>query len=84
MWRIDMPRHKTLDDWITGNDGNDGNDRDANETDPFKEEEEQFQFHRAQMRKAEHRIDWCIENNVRPGTWERSWRPYYRREEWPS
>ena len=74
-----MPRHKTLDDWITGNDGT---DCDANETDPFREEEERYRFEVAQMRRAEERIDWCIEHNVPPGTWERSWCPYYRREEW--
>jgi hypothetical protein len=79
-WRIDMPRHRTFDDWITGNDGY---DRDANETDPYREEEEQYQFYCDQTRRAQERIDWCIENNVTPGAWELSWCPFYRKKEWP-
>ena len=75
-----MPRHRCLDDWITGNDGY---DRDANERDPFEEQEKQYRFHLTQMKRAEGIIDLCIKNNVRPSGWARSWCPRYRREEWP-
>lgn len=69
-----------LDNWITGHDGEDHPD---NQVDPWNEQEERFTFESAQMSRAERRIDEHIANGTRVGSWEASWRPGYRRGEWP-
>lgn len=75
-----MARHRSMDDFITGSDGYDHPD---NDVDPYDAQEERYVFETKQMKRAERRIDEHIANGTRVGSWEASWRPRYRREEWP-
>ncbi len=75
-----MARYRSTDDWITGNDGYDHPDNDVNR---HAERAERYSFESKQMERAERRIDEHIANGTMVGSWEASWRPQYRRGEWP-